>query len=178
MQNTAIAQIQNTLAQVSQQVTQSAQYGANAAGINRVDNVMADATKALSESLKTLDATAGGNTSNVTDFSKAMADFSQVSATKINSLSVTVNGQAAAITTNAQAVADINGNLNAMYSIKVGVDANGMQYAAGMGLGVQNTPNGMQSQVIFLADRFAVMSQAGAAVHTAVCYSERPDVYS
>ena len=164
VQNTAIALIQNTLAQVSQQVKQSAQYGANAAGINRVDNVMADATKALSESLKTLDATAGGNTSNVTDFSKAMADFSQVSATKINSLSVTVNGQAAAITTNAQAVADINGNLNAMYSIKVGVDANGMQYAAGMGLGVQNTPNGMQSQVIFLADRFAVMSQAGAAV--------------
>jgi predicted phage tail protein len=51
-----------------------------------------------------------------------------------------------------------------MYSIKVGVDANGVQYAAGMGLGVQNTPGGMQSQVIFLADRFAVMSQAGAAV--------------
>lgn len=69
-----------------------------------------------------------------------------------------------AIATNAQAVADINGNLNAMYSIKVGVDANGRQYAAGMGLGVQNTPGGMQSQVVFLADRFAVMSQAGAAV--------------
>lgn len=51
-----------------------------------------------------------------------------------------------------------------MYSIKVGLDANGRQYAAGMGIGVQNTPNGMQSQVIFLADRFAVMSQAGAAV--------------
>jgi predicted phage tail protein len=33
-----------------------------------------------------------------------------------------------------------------------------------MGLGVQNTPSGMQSQVIFLADRFAVMSQAGSAV--------------
>ncbi|SFF37873.1 Fibronectin type III protein, partial [Phytobacter palmae] len=164
VQNTAIALIQNTLAQVSQQVKQSAQYGANAAGINRVDNVMADATKALSESLKALDATAGGNTSNVTDFSKAMADFSLASATKINSLSVTVNGQAAAITTNAQAVADINGNLNAMYSIKVGLDANGRQYAAGMGIGVQNTPSGMQSQVIFLADRFAVMSQAGSAV--------------
>ena len=164
VQNTAIALIQNTLAQVSQQVKQSAQYGANVAGINRVDNVMADATKALSESLKMLDANAGGNASNVTDFSKAMADFSQASATKINSLSVTVNGQTAAITTNAQAVADINGNLNAMYSVKVGVDVNGVQYAAGMGLGVQNTPSGMQSQVIFLADRFAVMSQAGSAV--------------
>ncbi|MDV7025569.1 DUF1983 domain-containing protein, partial [Atlantibacter subterranea] len=70
----------------------------------------------------------------------------------------------AAITTNAQATADMAGNLNAMYSIKVAIDSNGVQYAAGMGLGVQNTPSGMQSQVIFLADRFAVMSQAGAAV--------------
>ncbi|CZX26639.1 gp24 [Enterobacter cloacae] len=51
-----------------------------------------------------------------------------------------------------------------MYSIKVAVDANGRQYAAGMGIGVQNTPSGMQSQVLFLADRFAVMSQAGGTV--------------
>jgi ribosomal protein S14 len=48
-----------------------------------------------------------------------------------------------------------------MYSIKVAVDSNGNQYAAGMGIGVQNTPSGMQSQVLFLADRFAVMTQAG-----------------
>ena len=144
-------------------MTLSAQYGANSAGIQRVDNVMVDASKAVAESLKTLDATAGGN-ANITDFAKTMSDFTQTSATKINSLSVTVNGQTAAITTNAQAVADINGNLNAMYSVKVGVDVNGVQYAAGMGLGVQNTPSGMQSQVIFLADRFAVMSQAGSAV--------------
>ncbi|TCW46614.1 putative phage tail protein [Phytobacter diazotrophicus] len=163
VQNTAVALIQETLAQVNTRMTLSAQYGANSAGIQRVDNVMVDASKAVAESLKTLDATAGGN-ANITDFAKTMSDFTQTSATKINSLSVTVNGQAAAITTNAQAVADINGNLNAMYSVKVGVDVNGVQYAAGMGLGVQNTPSGMQSQVIFLADRFAVMSQAGSAV--------------
>ena len=163
VQNTAVALIQETLAQVNTRMTLSVQYGANSAGIQRVDNVMVDASKAVAESLKTLDATAGGN-ANITDFAKTMSDFTQTSATKINSLSVTVNGQSAAITTNAQAVADINGNLNAMYSIKVGVDVNGVQYAAGMGLGVQNTPNGMQSQVIFLADRFAVMSQAGSAV--------------
>jgi hypothetical protein len=136
VQNTAVALIQETLAQVNTRMTLSAQYGANSAGIQRVDNVMVDAS-AVAESLKTLDATAGGN-ANITDFAKTMSDFTQTSATKINSLSVTVNGQAAAITTNAQAVADINGNLNAMYSIKVGVDAN-VQYAAGMGLGVQNT---------------------------------------
>ena len=51
-----------------------------------------------------------------------------------------------------------------MYSIKVAVDSNGNQYAAGMGIGVQNTPSGMQSQVLFVADRFAVMAQAGGTV--------------
>jgi hypothetical protein len=117
VQNTAVALIQETLAQVNTRMTLSVQYGANSAGIQRVDNVMVDASKAVAESLKTLDATAGGN-ANITDFAKTMSDFTQTSATKINSLSVTVNGQTAAITTNAQAVADINGNLNAMYSIK------------------------------------------------------------
>jgi hypothetical protein len=159
IQNNAIALITSTLAQVNQRMTQSVQYGDNKAGIERVDNVMADASKAVAESLKTLDSSAGGNTANVTDFAKTMADFSQASATQINSLKVTVNGQSAAIVQNAQVSADINNNLNAMYSIKVAVDSNGNQYAAGMGIGVQNTPAGMQSQVLFLADRFAVMTR-------------------
>lgn len=164
IQNNAIALITNTLAQVNQRNLQSVQYGDNKAGIERVDNVMADASKAVAESLRTLDSSAGGNTANVTDLSKTLADFTQASATQINSLKVTVNGQSAAIIQNSQVSADINNNLNAMYSIKVAVDSNGKQYAAGMGIGVQNTPSGMQTQVLFLADRFAVMSQAGGAV--------------
>ena len=164
IQNNAIALITSTLAQVNQRNLLSVQYGDNKAGIERVDNVMADASKAVAESLRTLDSSAGGNTANVTDLSKTLADFTQVSATQINSLKVTVNGQSAAIIQNSQVSADINNNLNAMYSIKVAIDSNGNQYAAGMGIGVQNTPSGMQTQVLFLADRFAVMSQAGGAV--------------
>ncbi|HHA1196572.1 TPA: phage tail protein [Enterobacter kobei] len=164
IQNNAIALITSTLAQVNQRNLLSVQYGDNKAGIERVDNVMADASKAVAESLRTLDSSTGGNTANVTDLSKTLADFTQASATQINSLKVTVNGQSAAIIQNSQVSADINNNLNAMYSIKVAVDSNGNQYAAGMGIGVQNTPAGMQSQVLFLADRFAVMTQAGGTV--------------
>jgi predicted phage tail protein len=164
IQNNAIALITSTLAQVNQRNLLSVQYGDNKASIDRVDNVMADASKAVAESLRTLDSSTSGNTANVTDLSKTLADFTQASATQINSLKVTVNGQSAAIIQNSQVSADINNNLNAMYSIKVAVDANGKQYAAGMGIGVQNTPAGMQSQVLFLADRFAVMTQAGGAV--------------
>ena len=164
IQNNAIALITSTLAQVNQRNLLSVQYGDNKAGIERVDNVMADASKAVAESLRVLDSSTGGNTANVTDLSKTLADFTQASATQINSLKVTVNGQSAAIIQNSQVSADINNNLNAMYSIKVAVDSNGNQYAAGMGIGVQNTPSGMQTQVLFLADRFAVMTQAGGSV--------------
>ncbi|MBW7624505.1 DUF1983 domain-containing protein [Enterobacter kobei] len=164
IQNNAIALITSTLAQVNQRNLLSVQYGDNKASIERVDNVMADASKAVAESLRVLDSSTGGNTANVTDLSKTLADFTQASATQINSLKVTVNGQSAAIVQNSQVSADINNNLNAMYSIKVAVDSNGNQYAAGMGIGVQNTPSGMQSQVLFVADRFAVMAQAGGTV--------------
>ena len=164
VQNTAIALIQSTLANVNLQQRLSVQYGDNKAGIARVDNVMADASRAVSESLKTLDSSAGGGTSNVTDLARTLADFSSVSAQKINSMTVTLNGQTAAITQNAQALTDLSGNINAMYSIKVGVASNGQYYAAGMGIGVQNSPGGMQSQIVFLADRFAVTTTAGSTV--------------
>ena len=164
VKNSSIAIIQNSLAQVVSRRAQTVTNAGNSASIDRIDTTIADSSQAVASALMTLDANAGGNVSSATDLTETLASFTQASATKINSLSVTVNGQQASIVQNAQAVADINGNLNAMYSIKVGVDANGRQYAAGMGIGVENSPSGMQSQVLFLADRFAVMSQAGGSV--------------
>ncbi|WP_449567510.1 host specificity protein J [Lelliottia nimipressuralis] len=164
VKNSSIAVIQNSLAQVTSRRSQTATNAGNSASIDRIDTTIADTSEAVSRALVTLDASAGGNVSNSTDLTETLANFTQASATKINSLTVTVNGQTAAINQTSQAIADVNGNLNAMYNIKVAVDANGRQYAAGMGIGVENTPSGMQSQVLFLADRFAVMAQAGGTV--------------
>ncbi|HBC6502697.1 TPA: DUF1983 domain-containing protein, partial [Escherichia coli] len=132
--------------------------------IDRVDTTIADTSQAVARALVTLDAEAGGNISNSTDLTETLADFTQASATKINTLTVKSGENSAAINVNAQAIADVNGNLSAMYNIKVGVSSNGQYYAAGMGIGVQNTPSGMQSQVIFLADRFAVTTMVGGTV--------------
>ncbi|WP_202112725.1 DUF1983 domain-containing protein [Gilliamella sp. Pas-s95] len=44
--------------------------------------------------------------------------------------------------------------------MKVEVDDKGQQYVAGMTMGVENTETGMQSNVIFLADKFMIMNQA------------------
>ncbi|MFK3912048.1 host specificity protein J [Enterobacter cancerogenus] len=156
VKNSSIAVIQNSLAQVSTRRTQTATNAGNSASIDRIDTTIADTSQAVARALVTLDASAGGNVSNSTDLTETLADFTQASATKINTLTVTSGENTAAITVNAQAVADVNNNLSAMYNIKVGVSSNGQYYAAGMGIGVENTPSGMQSQVIFLADRFAV----------------------
>ncbi|EEW1514347.1 DUF1983 domain-containing protein [Escherichia coli] len=164
VKNSSIAVIQNSLAQVTSRRSQTATNAGNSASIYRIDTTIADTSQAVARALVTLDASAGGNVSNATDLTETLADFTQASATKINSLTVTVNGQTAAINQTAQAVADVNGNLSAMYNIKVGVSSNGQYYAAGMGIGVENTPSGMQSQVIFLADRFAVTTAAGNSV--------------
>ncbi|HAS1169881.1 TPA: phage tail protein [Enterobacter cloacae] len=164
VKNSAIAIIQNGLAQVTARRSQTVTNAGNSASIDRIDTTIADTSQAVARALVTLDASASGNISNSTDLTETLADFTQASATKINTLTVKSGENSAAITVNAKAVADVNNNLSAMYNIKVAVDANGRQYAAGMGIGVENTPAGMQSQVLFLADRFAVMTQAGGNV--------------
>ncbi|MEM5356569.1 phage tail protein [Enterobacter kobei] len=164
IQSNSIALITSTLAQVDQQVRLSAQYGDSKASIDRIDNVMASDREATARSLLSLQTDVNGNKAAINSLNQTFSNYQQATATQINGITATINGHTSAITTNAQAIANVNGDLNAMYSIKVAVDSNGNQYAAGMGIGVQNTPSGMQSQVLFVADRFAVMAQAGGAV--------------
>ncbi|RCA23596.1 host specificity protein [Enterobacter hormaechei] len=164
IQNNAIALITSTLAQVDQRVRLSAQYGDSKAGIDRIDNVMASDREATAGSLLSLQTDVNGNKASINSLNQTFSDYQQATATQINGITATINGHTSAITTNAQAIANVNGDLKAMYSIKVGLSSNGQLYAAGMGIGVENTPSGMQSQVIFLADRFAVTHQAGATV--------------
>ena len=164
IQSNSIALITSTLAQVDQQVRLSAQYGDSKASIDRIDNVMASDREATARSLLSLQTDVNGNKAAINSLNQTFSNYQQATATQINGITATINGHTSAITTNAQAIANVNGDLNAMYSIKVAIDSNGNQYAAGMGIGVQNTPSGMQSQVLFVADRFAVMAQAGGAV--------------
>ncbi|MBT1792895.1 DUF1983 domain-containing protein [Enterobacter hormaechei] len=164
IQNNAISLITSTLAQVDQRVRLSAQYGDSKAGIDRIDNVMASDREATARSLLSLQTDVNGNKASINSLNQTFSDYQQATATQINGITATINGHTSAITTNAQAIANVNGDLKAMYSIKVGLSSNGQLYAAGMGIGVENTPSGMQSQVIFLADRFAVTHQAGATV--------------
>ncbi|WP_426727628.1 host specificity protein J [Enterobacter cloacae complex sp. 288G10] len=164
VKNSAIAIIQNGLAQVATRKRLSATVAGNSAQLDRIDEVIVNEKEATARSLLSLQTDVNGNKASINSLNQTFSDYQQATATQINGITATVNGHTSAITTNAQAIANVNGELSAMYNIKVGVSSNGQYYAAGMGIGVENTPSGMQSQVIFLADRFAVTTQAGGTV--------------
>ncbi|EMA4435486.1 host specificity protein J [Enterobacter hormaechei] len=164
VKNSAIAIIQGKLAQVAARKTLSASVAGNSAQLDRIDEVIVNEKEATARSLLSVQAEVNGNKASINSLNQTFSDYQQAMATQVNSITATVNGHTSAITTNAQAIANVNGDLKAMYNIKVGVSSNGQYYAAGMGIGVENTPSGMQSQVIFLADRLAVTHQAGATV--------------
>ncbi|HID3971583.1 TPA: host specificity protein J [Enterobacter cloacae] len=164
VKNSTIAIIQNGLAQVATRKRLSATVAGNSAQLDRIDEVIVNEKEATARSLLSLQTDVNGNKASINSLNQTFSDYQQATATQINGITATVNGHTSAITTNAQAIANVNGDLKAMYNIKVGVSSNGQYYAAGMGIGVENTPSGMQSQVIFLADRFAVTTAAGNSV--------------
>ncbi|HBM7602606.1 TPA: phage tail protein, partial [Enterobacter asburiae] len=164
VKNSAIAIIQANLAQVATRKTLSASVAGNSAQLDRIDEVIVTDREATARALLSLQTNVNGNTASINSLSQTVSNYQQATSTQINSITATVNGHTAAITTNAQSIANVNGELSAMYNIKVGLTSNGQYYAAGMGIGVENTPSGMQSQVIFLADRFAVTTAAGNGV--------------
>ncbi|MEG6293888.1 phage tail protein [Enterobacter hormaechei] len=164
VKTSAIAIIQGNLAQVAARKTLSASVAGNSAQLDRIDEVIVNEKEATARSLLSLQTDVNGNKASINSLNQTFSDYQQATSTQINGITATINGHTSAITTNAQAIANVNGDLKAMYSIKVGLSSNGQYYAAGMGIGVENTPSGMQSQVIFLADRFAVTHQAGATV--------------
>ncbi|EJA4073466.1 host specificity protein J, partial [Escherichia coli] len=81
-----------------------------------------------------------------------------------NEITQTVNkkleDQSAAIQQIQKVQVDTNNNLNSMWAVKLQQMQDGRLYIAGIGAGIENTPDGMQSQVLLAADRIAMINPA------------------
>ncbi|AZE90202.1 TipJ family phage tail tip protein [Pseudomonas orientalis] len=79
----------------------------------------------------------------------------------IETVKTTVGGNSLAIQTNSTAIQTVNGKITANWSVRMQYEsATGLYKYAGIGLGLENGPGGLQSQFIIDADRFAI-GQAG-----------------
>ncbi|EED1795363.1 host specificity protein J, partial [Escherichia coli] len=81
-----------------------------------------------------------------------------------NEITQTVNkkleNQSAAIQQIQKVQVDTNNNLNSMWAVKLQQMQDGRLYIAGIGAGIENTSDGMQSQVLLAADRIAMINPA------------------
>ncbi|WP_155488917.1 DUF1983 domain-containing protein, partial [Pseudomonas putida] len=109
------------------------------------------------------------NTAKIADESKVRASEIEVQARRTETLEVSFNSAldktngeiqktTASVQVTSQALAALDNKASTMWSVKMQVNAQGQYVAAGIGLGIENGPAGLQSQFLVSADRFAVVN--------------------
>ncbi|NBE40983.1 DUF1983 domain-containing protein [Escherichia coli] len=136
------------------------------AKITDISTALATHEESSAEKFVQISASFDDVNSSITEWSQAMATADEALSTKIDQLTVTVNGNTTAIETTSKALTDFKGDVNASYSIKIATDNNGMKYATGMSLGLTGSGTNVQSQCIFLVDRFVLMTAANGTYTT------------
>ncbi|ROQ49091.1 host specificity protein J [Pseudomonas putida] len=113
----------------------------------------ADAEGDLAGALHQWDATAA-----FAEEVKVSASRDEVIVRKTETLEATMNDTTAAVQTISQAQVNADEKARTMWAVKMQLTAQGQYVAAGIGLGIENGPAGLQSQFLVSADRFAVVS--------------------
>ncbi|MBL3827627.1 DUF1983 domain-containing protein [Pseudomonas syringae pv. theae] len=146
----------------------------SSASIVQEATVRATQNEATARTITQLTASVGENTGRVTELREVVTTNLASTASSIQQLSASVASandattkNTAAIQQTATAYADTAGKLTTMWSLKMQVTQDGRYVAAGIGLGIENTGAGLQSQFLVSADRFAIInSMAGGAIST------------
>ena len=140
-------------------VTFSAELDDNKAAITTLTQVVADNESATATRLDQLEVTVNE------DITAAIASEATVRATadealgqQITTVQASVGDNTAAIQQVSTAQATTDGKVNTSWTLKMEVNSQGQYVAAGIGLGIENGPAGLQSQFLVRADRFAVVN--------------------
>ncbi|MDH0749536.1 DUF1983 domain-containing protein [Pseudomonas sp. GD03842] len=120
---------------------------------------------AQAQRITTLDSRVGSSEARITTVETTVSTNASSQATVNQQLQASIDNNSAAIQQTSSAYADTSGKLSTMWSVKMQLNANGQYVAAGIGLGIENTGAGLQSQFLVSADRFAIVNTvAGGAV--------------
>lgn len=139
--------------------------GSNESKITIVETTVATNQEATSQQIATLSASVGSNQAAIQSESTARSNADGALSTRIDTAQASANDATAAVQTVSQAQASTDGKLSTMWSVKMQVTADGKYVAAGIGLGIENTGVGLQSQFLVSADRFAIVNTiAGGAI--------------
>ncbi|EFM3831567.1 phage tail protein [Escherichia coli] len=116
----------------------------------RVDNVSSELTQTVSQS----------NEENARQIAQVRQYVDQKSSEIMTTTDQKLGDQEATIQQIQKVQTDTSNNLNSMWAVKLQQMQDGRLYIAGIGAGIENTPDGMQSQVLLAADRIAMVNPA------------------
>lgn len=124
------------------------------------------ADSALAQQITTLSTTVGSNKASADSSITALTNSNSSLSQSVSNLSSRVGTAESSINTTASTLATTNGKLSSLYTIKTTVTSGGQRYWAGIGLGVENNPDGpgFISQILLQADRLALLNTSNNGV--------------
>ncbi|WP_095184915.1 host specificity protein J [Pseudomonas sp. Irchel 3H9] len=140
-------------------------YNATASFLEEV-KTRASQNEAMVQRQAELTASVGDVAGTVTDLESVVATDREATAQAIQQLHTDVEGNTSDIQTQSQIVSNIADKVNLSWSVKMQYNsATGQYITAGVALGIENGPAGLQSQFLVSADRFAIVNTiAGGAI--------------
>jgi len=163
--------ISGITAQISPKGAGDASWGAGSvdvyAGTVTIQSVFANAD--LAQAIRTDQVEVGLGQANAAVQSEATARATGDAAlgSRVDTTNASLADTKATVQQVSQSVVTLNGKVTSTYTVRAQVSSGGKVYMAGMGLGVEQQPDGSyQSQVLIQADRFAVINLANNNVTT------------
>lgn len=130
-------------------------------GVWSVQSALIEGDLVQGQLTETVEVKVASNAAAVAAEQTARINADGVLSSSIETVKNSVNGNTLAIQTNTTAIQTVDGKVTANWSVRMQYEtATGLYKYAGIGLGLENGPGGLQSQFIIDADRFAI-GQAG-----------------
>lgn len=158
--------IQNALANDGDVRIMRKENGKRKAEIKHAEVLIANETEARVQQVNQISAEFNENlNAGLTQVNEALANETEARVTSEEALSSRIGENSAALDQKLDSWADVNG-VGSMYTMKLGLKYNGQEYNSGMALQLTASGGGVVSQVLFIADRFAIIRNAESGAYT------------
>lgn len=158
--------IQNALANDGDVRIMRKENGKRKAEIKHAEVLIANETEARVQQVNQISAEFNENlNAGLTQVNEALANETEARVTSEEALSARIGENSAALEQKLDSWAEVNG-VGSMYTMKLGLKYNGQEYNSGMALQLTAQGNNVVSQVLFIADRFAIIRNAESGAYT------------
>ena len=119
---------------------------------------------ATGQRIDVVQASVNSNSASIINEAAVRATADSALATQQSTTQASVDGLVVSTQQTSSALATLDGKSQAMWAVKLQVNAQGQYVTAGVGLGLENTPGGLQSTFLVNADTFAVVNGVNTTV--------------